>query len=61
MEESQILTIRACMDRHNKSYDTVAALFKRKGSPAFRVGREWQVYLKDWDKYLLKLADEDKG
>ncbi len=49
------------MARHNKSYSTIAALFKRKGSPAFRVGHEWQVDVNKWDEYLLKLADDDKG
>ncbi len=55
MGDGQILTIKDCMVRHNKSYDTIAALFKRKGSPAFRVGREWQVDVIKWDAYLLKL------
>lgn len=58
---SDILTIKDCMARHNKSYDTIAALFKCKGSPAFRVGREWQVDAVKWDAYLLKLAEESKG
>lgn len=59
--DKQILTIKDCMARHNKSYSTIAALFKRKGSPAFRVGHEWQVDEIKWDEYLLKLADDDKG
>lgn len=58
---SEILTIKNCMLRHDKSYDTIAALFKHKGSPAFRVGREWQVCADKWDEYLLKLAEKDKG
>ena len=61
MGDGQILTIKDCMVRHNKSYDTIAALFKRKGSPAFRVGREWQGDVIKWDAYLLKLAEEAKG
>lgn len=61
MERKQILTIKDCMSRHNKSYDTIASLFKRKSSPAFRVGREWQVDIVKWDAYLLKLAEEGKG
>ncbi|MEG0369744.1 MAG: hypothetical protein RR593_07050 [Hungatella sp.] len=61
MKEQQILTIKDCMSRHDKSYDTIAALFKRKGSPAFRVGREWQVKTDKWDAYLLKLAETDKS
>ena len=61
MGDGQILTIKDCMVRHNKSYDTIAALFKGKGSPAFRVGREWQVDVIKWDAYLLKLAEEAKG
>ncbi|MFW6680629.1 hypothetical protein ACOAOT_23690 [Lacrimispora sp. AGF001] len=61
MEKKQILTIKDCMSRHGKSYDVIAALFKRKGSPAFRVGREWQVDAERWEQYLMKLADSDKG
>lgn len=61
MELQHILTIRDCMTRHKKSYDTIAALFKRKGSPAYRVGREWQVEESKWDAYLLELAEGDKG
>lgn len=59
--EKQMLTIKDCMARHGKSYDTIAALFKRKGSPAFRIGWEWQVDVDKWDRYLLKLAEESKG
>lgn len=61
MREQQMLTIKDCMARHNKSYGAIAALFKRKGSPAFRVGREWQVDVVKWDSYLLELSEEDKG
>lgn len=61
MAEQEILTIKDCMSRHNKSYDTIASLFKRKGSPAFRVGREWQVKADKWDAYLMKLSDGDKS
>lgn len=57
----EVLTIKSCMIRHNKSYDTIAALFKRKGSPAFRVGKEWQVYADKWDEYLFQMAEKDKG
>lgn len=60
-KNQQILTIKDCMARHGKSYDVIAALFKRKGSPAFRVGREWQVDIDRWDQYLTKLADANKG
>lgn len=57
----EILTIHDCMVRHNKSYNTISALFKRKGSPAFRVGREWQVNVNKWDSYLFNLAEQDKS
>ena len=58
---SNILTIKGCMERHNKSYDTIIKLFRRKDSPAFRCGREWQVDENKWDEFLLKLAEKDKG
>ncbi|WP_178313253.1 hypothetical protein [Lacrimispora sp. 210928-DFI.3.58] len=58
---AELLTIKKCMARHNKSYDTIIKLFRRKGSPAYRVGREWQVDQDKWDAYLLKLAETDKG
>lgn len=61
MEKKEILTIKDCMSRHGKSYDVIAALFKRKGSPAFRVGREWQVNTEKWEQYLTDLAAADKG
>lgn len=57
----EVLTIKKCMERHSKSRDTITALFKRKGSPAYRVGREWQVYADKWDAYLLKEAEKEKG
>lgn len=59
--DKQFLTIKDCMKRHGKSYDTIATLFKKKGSPAVRVGHEWQVDINNWDQYLLKLAEDDKG
>lgn len=59
--DKNFLTIKDCMIRHNKSYGVIAALFKKKGSPAFRVGREWQVDVEKWDQYLIKQAEEDKG
>lgn len=61
MEGKQVLTIKDCMARHDKSYDTIAALFKRRGSPAYRVGREWQVDARKWDAYLLETAERDKS
>lgn len=61
MPDKQILTIKDCMELHGKSYDTVAAEFKKKGSPAFRVGQEWQVEKDKWFPYLIKLAEADKG
>ncbi|MBE5987116.1 hypothetical protein [Lacrimispora defluvii] len=61
MADKQFLTIKDCVERHGISHNTIEALFKRKGSPAIRVGRKWQVDIEKWDQYLLKLADADKG
>lgn len=61
MLNKQFLTIKDCVERHGISHNTIEALFKRKGSPAIRVGRKWQVDIQKWDEYLLKLADADKG
>lgn len=61
MLEKQFLSIKDCIARHSVSHNTIEALFKRKGSPAIRVGRKWQVDVEKWDQYLLKLADEGKG
>lgn len=61
MSDKQFLTIKDCVERHGISHNTIEALFKRKGSPAIRVGRRWQVDVNKWDQYLLKLADESKG
>lgn len=61
MSDKQFLTIKDCIARHDVSHNTIEALFKRKGSPAIRVGRLWQVNIEKWDQYLLKLADEGKG
>lgn len=61
MGNKQFLTIKDCMARHSKSYGTIATLFKKEGSPAVRVGQEWQVDIDKWDQYLLKLAEDDKG
>lgn len=49
------------MELHNKSYPTISALFKRKGSQVFRVGREWQVDSEKWEQYLAKIASADKS
>jgi len=61
MLDKQFLTIKDCVERHGISHNTIESLFKRKGSPAIRVGRKWQVDIEKWDQYLLKLADVDKG
>ncbi|MBS5955356.1 MAG: hypothetical protein KIC73_00435 [Clostridiales bacterium] len=61
MVDKQFLTIKDCVERHGISHNTIEALFKRKGSPAIRIGRKWQVDIQKWDEYLLKLADADKG
>lgn len=61
VSDRQFLSIKECVERHGISHNTIEALFKRKGSPAIRVGRKWQVDVDKWDQYLLKLADEGKG
>lgn len=61
VSDKQFLSIKECVERHGISHNTIEALFKRKGSPAIRVGRKWQVDIQKWDEYLLKLADADKG
>ena len=61
MPDKQFLSIKDCIARHDVSHNTIESLFKRKGSPAIRVGRKWQVDIEKWDQYLLKLADEGKG
>ena len=61
MSDKQFLTIKDCVERHGISHNTIESLFKRKESPAIRVGRKWQVDIQKWDEYLLKLADADKG
>lgn len=59
--DKQFLTIKDCIARHGVSHNTIRNLFRRKDSPAVRVGREWQVDVDKWDQYLLKMADEGKG
>ena len=61
MSGKQFLSIKDCVARHEISHNTIETLFKRKGSPAIRVGRKWQVDIEKWDQYLLKLAEDSKG
>lgn len=58
---AQQLTIQDCMERHHKSYNTIINLFRKRGSPAYRVGREWQVDEEKWNAYLMKLSEASKS
>ncbi len=43
------------------SRNTVFSLFRTKGSPAFRVGRNWMVDEDDFKVFLQKQAEQFKG
>lgn len=50
------------MERFNiGSLNTTLQLFKIKGSPAFKVGKNWMVDEEDFKKFLLKQSEQFKG
>ncbi len=59
------LTTEQVMERFQiKSIDTAMELFRRKGSPAYKVGKgrgHWRVDEDDFKKYLQQEAEKYKG
>jgi excisionase family DNA binding protein len=59
------LTTAQVMERFQiKSVDTAMELFRRKGSPAYKVGTgrgHWRVDEDDFKKYLQKESEKYKG
>jgi excisionase family DNA binding protein len=57
-----ILNTEETMDKFQiGSYSTIFALFKRKGSPAFKTGKNWKVDEEEFKTYLKKLSESSKG
>lgn len=57
-----VLSTAETMKKFNiGSRNTVFSLFRTKGSPAFRVGRNWMVDEEDFKKFLQKQAEQYKG
>lgn len=57
-----ILNTEQIMEKYNiGSRNTVFALFRTKGSPAFRVGRSWMVDDLEFKEFLYKQSEQFKG
>lgn len=59
------LTTEQAMERFQiKSITTITELFKKKGSPAYKVGAgrgHWRVDEEDFKKFLQKESEQYKG
>lgn len=56
-----VLSIADCMKRHNMSRDTITREFRKKGSPAYKIGIQWQVEEEEWIAFLKKESEKFKG
>ena len=53
-------TTEAMKKFHIGSRTTIFSLFRTKGSPAFRVGKNWVVDEDDFKKFLQKQSEQFK-
>lgn len=57
----QALTTQQAMERFCISKNTILEFFKKKGSPAYKIGTHWRVDEEDFKAFLLKESEKDKS
>ena len=56
-----ILTSKQVSEKFFISMDTTLQLFKMKGSPSFKAGKDWRVEEEELKKFLQKQSEEFKS
>lgn len=55
-----ILSSQEIMEQFKVSHDTLYQLFRAKGSPAFKVGKNWRVDSEEFKEFLKKQSEKFK-
>lgn len=56
-----VLSAKETMEHFQVGHDTLYQLFRAKGSPAFKVGKNWRVDSEEFKEFLKKESERFKG
>jgi len=56
-----VLSAKEASEQFQVSNDTLYQLFRSKGSPAFKVGKNWRVDKEEFKEFLKKQSEQYKG